>query len=446
MSHGNRPRVVFVAGDRVSASMGGVGIRSVELARAVRDELGAEVTVAATETDGADLGLPVVTYAPHSPGALGPALAGADAVVAQPGWPLLMRMLSRSGARLIFDLYDPQLFGTLEHFGGRGSWLRGLTADFTVDRLTQALRIGHHIICASERQRDLWLGSMLASGLLSAPLWDRDPTLRSVIDVVPYGVPSAPPHGGGVPLREQLGLASDTEIVLWNGGLWSWFDAPTAIRAAAVLRERRPGATLVFMGASPEGPAAEATREARELAASLGLLGTGVIFNEHWVPYEQRAEWLLGASCAISTHRDHLETRFSSRTRLLDCFWAGLPIVCTSGDEIAAQVAQDELGVVVAPGDPAATALAIERVLTHGRNAYRDRLAAAARERAWPSVAAPVLGWLRGAPPAAPPGAGRGAERRLGERLRTGCYLVGASTLAALRVAPPTIDRVRPPA
>ena len=49
----------------------------------------------------------------------------------------------------------------------------------------------------------------------------------------------------------------------------------------------------------------------------------------------KRADWLLEADCAISTHEDHLETRFAFRTRLLDCFWSALPVVCTGGDELA---------------------------------------------------------------------------------------------------------------
>jgi hypothetical protein len=40
----------------------------------------------------------------------------------------------------------------------------------------------------------------------------------------------------------------------------------------------------------------------------------------------------------VSTHRDHLETRLSFRTRMLDYIWAGLPIVCTDGDHFASLV------------------------------------------------------------------------------------------------------------
>lgn len=437
MEPAGSPRVLLVYADRVGASMGGVGIRAVELARVLRDALGAQTTIAAAEHDGGDAGAPVVTFAPHAPRALAPHLAGADVVIAQPAWPLTMRRFARSGARLVFDLYDPEAFGTLEHFAGRRR--RALMSRFAVDRLVGALRLADHVMCANERQRDLWLGALLAAGLVTPERYDADPTLRSLLDVVAYGVPAAPPPDvtAAAP-RAALGIAPDDEVVLWNGGIWSWLDAPTAIRAIACLRARRPRARLVFMGASSAEPARRAAAEARALADELGLLADGgVVFHDAWVPYEQRAAWLLDANCAISTHVDHLETRFSSRTRLLDCFWAGLPVVCTRGDELATRVERDELGAAVPSQDPDAAAAALDRVLERGRAAYAERLAAAARELTWPAVTAPLVRWLR--EPPLVPRAGAAVERGLGERMRTAAYVAGAGALSSLRMRAPRL-------
>ena len=71
-------------------------------------------------------------------------------------------------------------------------------------------------------------------------------------------------------------------------------------------------------------------------------------FNDDWVPYAHRGAWLLQADCAVAAHHDHLETRFAHRTRLLDCLWAGLPVVCTRGDELAERIERDDLGATVA--------------------------------------------------------------------------------------------------
>ena len=56
---------------------------------------------------------------------------------------------------------------------------------------------------------------------------------------------------------------------------------------------------------------------------------------------------------------DHLETRFSFRTRMLDYLWATLPIVCTRGDHFAELVEREGLGLTVPYGDPEALAAAI---------------------------------------------------------------------------------------
>jgi glycosyltransferase involved in cell wall biosynthesis len=244
-------------------------------------------------------------------------------------------------------------------------------------------------MCASEKQRDLWLGFLLAERQIVPDVYDRDPSLRGRIDVVPFGVPGEPAVRRGPGPRR-----GDEELVLWNGGIWNWLDAPTAIRAVERLSHDRPRVRLVFMGASGAGQAARATAEARALAAPLG---ERVHFHDAWVPYEDRAGWLLDADCAISTHQDHLETRFAFRTRLLDCIWAGLPIVCTEGDELAERVRRDDLGRAVAAGDVDAAATALADVLDRGRAAFAPALESARAELAWERAAAPLVQWVTSA-------------------------------------------------
>ena len=74
--------------------------------------------------------------------------------------------------------------------------------------------------------------------------------------------------------------------------------------------------------------------ETRALADELGLTGTHVFFNEGWVDYDDRQNYLLEADIGVSTHFDHVETEFSFRTRILDYFWASLPVVTTGGDAL----------------------------------------------------------------------------------------------------------------
>ena len=121
--------------------------------------------------------------------------------------------------------------------------------------------------------------------------------------------------------------------MLWNGGIWNWLDPVTAVAGAVKAAERNPRVRLVFMraGALEERAANREARAAHALARRLGALDRIVFFNEQGVPFTERATWLLDAACVISNaSRPPREANFSFRTRLLDCFWVGLPAVCTA--------------------------------------------------------------------------------------------------------------------
>ena len=396
-------RVLVLAQDRLGPDLGGTSIRARELGRALAEHF--DVSLAGVgDCPERVSGLPCTGYRPHDPRELDAPLRAADAVVSLPVWPLTMRRLKRSRARLLFDLYVPQAIETVAGFPGAHPWVRRVMTEFAGDRLSDALRGGRQFVCASEKQRDLWLGSMLADRLVTAERYDADPSLRTLIDVVPFGLPSsAPPARGGAGAQSLPGVETGDEVVLWNGGLWPWLDPFTAVRAAGLLAERRSRLRLVFMGAAPQLPAQRVAEAVRGLASELGLLDRVVFVNDRWVPYAERSDWLRGAACALSTHGDHVETRFAFRTRLLDCLWARLPIVCTSGDELAERVERDGLGAVVPAGDEQAVAQALERVLERGRDAFRAGLERVARDYAWPVVAQPLVEMLRTDPPPPPP-------------------------------------------
>ena len=430
-------RVLFISSDAVGEEMAGPGIRAYELARALQPH--ADVTLAAIESEHRPPpGVDVRPYHPVDQRALRPLIAAADTIVCQPQWAVSESWLRRSGARLVFDVYDPEPFETLEFLRHRGRWLRSTLHTLTVDRYLAAFHDAHHLMCASDKQRDLWIGALLAERLIGTELYDRDPSLLSVIDSVPFGVPAEPPQAGGHPgIRARFPrIGPDDEIVLWNGGLWNWLDGPTAVRAVDLLARRRPGVRLVFMGASSVGPAKVATEATRQLAGELGRLDEHVFFNSEWVPYAQRGAWLLEADCAVSTHVEHLETRFAFRTRLLDCFWAGLPVVCTRGDDLAERVEREDLGATAPERDPEALAAALERVLERGRADYGPQLARAADAFRWARVAEPLIRWATA--PELPPRLGSGTRERLtwraGHRLRSGGYRAARSTLNALGI------------
>jgi hypothetical protein len=143
--------------------------------------------------------------------------------------------------------------------------------------------------------------------------------------------------------------------------------------------------------------------ECRGLAKELALENKSVFFNNSWVDYSQRQNFLMEADIGVSTHHDHIETTFSFRTRILDYLWAGLPMVLTEGDHFAELVEKEGLGIVVPAEDPSALASALEKVL------YDREFAAAARanvarvreEFYWERVLEPLVNFVANPQPAA---------------------------------------------
>ncbi len=397
-------RVLVISEDPVGAHMGGNAIRAYELACALAAH--ADVTLAAPSSGGSAPGVDRIPFDREDPGALRRTLREADVVVTLPQNSVVTAELRRSGARIVYDMYDPKPLQLLEAMVDAPGLVQRYWATITLDHTLEALARGDYLICASERQRDLWIGALLASRRITPATYRQDPSLRTRIDVVPFGVPSTPPQASGAGPRERWpALEADAEIVLWNGGLWNWLDPLCAVEAVARVLERRPKARLVFMGRPPfEARQAKAANAAKAYAKRLGLLDEIVFFNDEWVPYHKRADWLLAADCALSLHVEHLETRFSFRTRLLDCFWAGLPVVCTEGDDLSERVRRDGLGMTVAEADPRAAADGIVTVLERGSHTYREPLARAATDHRWPSVAAPLIDYIKDQQAERPPG------------------------------------------
>jgi len=356
------PSALIVPHDVVGPAMAGPGIRYWEIAAALRRR-GIETTLAAPP-HGEDL---VAVAARHDS-----LLVTGPVLEQHPG-------LKGLGVPLAIDWYDPFLFENLargvpmeQHEGG-------------VRTLAEQARCGDFFVCASERQRDLGLGMLAAWGRLCPQTYAADPMFKGLIDVVPFGVASSPPV--------SVGAKVDGGMVVWNGGLWDWFDPLTAIRAIGSL----PGVRMVFMGTRHPNPAVgEPTMagRARALVAELGL-GDRISFRE-WTPYASRGELLVSADVAVSLHVEGAETRFAYRTRLLDCIWAGLPVVSTLGDVLGDELAARGLGIAVPEGDSAAVAEAIARVLgdTDRRGWQAERFAAMAEEMSWDRMVEPLARWM----------------------------------------------------
>ncbi|MDQ1396322.1 MAG: hypothetical protein QOG64_1581, partial [Acidimicrobiaceae bacterium] len=256
---------------------------------------------------------------------------------------------------VIVDLYDPIHLEQLELSRGDSEAARRAMIRDSTAMLNEQLKRGDFFICASPKQRDFWLGQMAALGRVNPLTYDENVTMGALIDVVPFGLPDEAPVATRRSLKGVVpGIAEDDEVILWGGGIYNWFDPLTLLHAVDRLRHRRPKVRLFFMGLRHPNPEVVEMRTAvatRALAAELGLVGTHVFFNEGWVEYTERQNYLLEADIGVSTHLHHVETAFSFRTRILDYIWAALPIVATAGDALAELIERETLGITVPAED-----------------------------------------------------------------------------------------------
>ncbi len=301
--------------------------------------------------------------------------------------------LKKAGKPLVVDLYDPVFLESLTLFAPDDP--DGPPRhNYHLARLMETVEAGDFFMCASPRQRDLWLGFLAALNRINPATFGRDPELRRLIDIVPFGLEEKPPRQTGPGPRALPGVGPKDELILWNGGIWDWLAPEPLVEALALLAPDRPGLKLVFMGVkNPDSRLGESAAlvRVRKLVRNLGL-EERVVFND-WVPYEERADFLLEAAVGACLYPAGLETDYSFRTRLLDLIWAGRPILCSGGDDLGRLVAEKGLGLAAADHCPETVAQALTRLL--GPEFQTPELARRARE------AARDMGWSRAVEPLA---------------------------------------------
>ncbi len=370
--------------------MAGPGIRYARLAQA----LAAHVETVLAAPEGSET-LPGAPFEQHTFqrgrwDTLAPALARAGVVVAPPDIAGEFPQLPESGACVAIDGYNPLMAEWLSTRTDVDGWRvrrAQLQAQFVA---------GDFYLCASERQRDWWLGLLEAHGRINPVTIADDRSLRKLIDVVPYGLTPSAAERPRTPMIKGVwpGVSTDDRLLVWGGGLWLWLDPLTAIHAAAKVAAREPRLRLAFPGTRHPNPdlAALPTHldAARALSARLGILNTHVLFGD-WMPYDRWPDVLAETDVALSLHHDTFETRLAFRSRMLEYFGARVPVVATRGDATAELIERYALGETVPESDPDAVAAAIERLLHTPRAAFEPGWQDIQRAYSWDQAAQPLI-------------------------------------------------------
>jgi glycosyltransferase involved in cell wall biosynthesis len=397
-------RVLIVSYEAPGVHMAGPAIRYWHLAHALAAELPVTLAVPAPVPLSSS-SVNVVGYDRSQAAELHTYVAAADVLICA-GFSLYHYPFLRTLPQpMVIDLYAPFVLEILEMHAARPAAEQAGIQRVTLGVLNEQLGRGDFFLCASEPQRDFWLGMLMANGRVNPYTLNADRTLRRLIEVVPFGIPeTAPVHQRRVLKGVYPGIGEADKVIYWGGGLWEWFDPLTAIRAVAQLAARRTDVKLFFAGVqhpNPTVPQAHMVEAARQLSQELGLTDKHVFFNE-WVPYAERANYLLEADVGLSLHFENLETHLAYRTRLLDYIWAGLPLVGTRGDVLGELAAARGLARTVAPEDVTGVAEALEAMLNEpDRAVFVERARAVVEELRWSRVVGPLLDFCRQPLPAA---------------------------------------------
>lgn len=388
-------KICIISYDIIGKKMAGPGIRFYEFAKVLSDYL--DVTLLTpNRIDINTEGFKTRQYGVSNFKSLKRVVDKSDIILIQGHILYYFPFLKNFKGKIIVDLYNPFNLESLEMFRESNMIERIRVDKNNVNILKFQLSIGDYFICASEKQRNYWIGMLNAVGRINPYNYDSDNTLRKLIDVVPSGIPSQPPKRSDMSIKDIFpGIRKEDKVIMWGGGIWNWLDPITPIKAIWEIMRSRNDIKLVFMGIKhpdPKLPEMKKCVEAIKLSKELDLYGKSVFFNE-WTPYNLRQTLLLDSEAGLSIHSERIETEFSYRTRVLDYIWAGLPVITTEGDSIAEIVKSESIGEVVKYEDAHQLARVMESVLTNKslREIYTKNLKKISPKFYWENVTRPLI-------------------------------------------------------
>jgi glycosyltransferase involved in cell wall biosynthesis len=382
-------RVAVLAPEPIRPRMAGMGIRALELARALSTEFDVRLLTpgSAEEARRVAGGLPVEETSGASAG------WGEDhfdaAIVS--GHAATLWFSRRPDVPVAADLYDPFPIENLHYARALGPG----TAAHDRAALDLALGRADAFLCASAEQRLFYAGALFESGRIGPDNFPDDPALARLIQIVPFGVPGSAARGDREAGRRAVGARASGPLVLF-GGIYDWYEPDLLLAAWPQVLRSHPGAQLLFFeNPNPATTPQAAFRKARESARVIDPGGGSILFSP-WLDYGARADLYAATDLLVTICSEGLETELSYRTRLLDAAWGGVPSLSVAGGSLARELSSAGAGFECAR-DASTLAQAAASLLSdeeRRRRASEESVRFAAT-RSWASVAEPLAAWVR---------------------------------------------------
>lgn len=394
-------KLLMITHESIGPKMAGPGIRTWEIACAL-GKLGVEVTIATPY-----LGLrsaPNVYLREFSwddPKPLEDLIEEAHVVFA--AGPVITRLIHFIGKPItiptIVDLYDVAELERIILSSTSIHYYRDVTS-VIIDEMFTYLRQGDFFTCATEQQKDFWLGALLAAGRINLHTLEAISDFEKLISVVPFGIPDTPPTTTGPVMKGIIpGIEPGDRVIYWGGGIWDWTDPLSLMEALKIVLASRTDVRVVFGTRhhfdSKIVPEMSIVARLTQYIEREGWLNKYVFFLD-WIPYDQRGAYLLEPDLGVSLFANSLENRYAVRSRLFDYFWAGTPCIVSNKDYMARYLSEIGLAWVVEPGDSPGIAALILRLLEHKKeDLIPHELPVHSKRMRWTAIIQPIVEFLK---------------------------------------------------
>lgn len=338
-------KVLILSNQAIKKKMAGPAIRYFNIYEQLKNKYQCKLLSPGYENDKEDVNIQKLTMINFIK-----TLKESEVIISQPSrfkYLLLSRLMNK---KIVIDLYDPMDIENLEMYKNINSFKVKMKLKYTHLRLKFSLSIGDYFLCANKIQRDYWIGYLSGLKRINKKNYEIDDKLNNLIGYMPYGISESIPKNRTNVIKGVVNGIKETDTVLiWAGGIWNWFDTENLVKAMGKIHSENDKVKLLFLGVPKDYLKNEKYKKVREtinLSDKLGLTNKAIFFNMEWVDYDKRHNYLLEADIGISTHYDHMETRYSFRTRILDYLWTDLPFITSDKDYFAEMCKENNLGCV----------------------------------------------------------------------------------------------------